>query len=67
MHFYEMNCVFLLEITRRFDPKDPLNNTSALIQVMDGGQPGNMTLFEPMMKQSTSFEISIGKHVDALI
>ena len=49
-------CIFLIEngwividISLKFVPKGPINNISALVQIMAWRQPGDKPLFEPMM------------------
>ena len=49
-------CIFLnenvwisIKISLEFVPKGPINNISALVQIMAWRRPGNKLLFEPMM------------------
>ena len=46
-----MEFSFKYEISLKFVPRSPTDNTPALVQVMAWGQAGNQPLPEPMMKQ----------------
>ena len=50
------NCIFLnenvwipIKISLKFVPKDPMNNITALVQIIAWRRPGNKPLSEPMM------------------
>ena len=45
----------LILISLNFAPKDPIDNKSALVQVMAWCQTGNKPLSEPMLTQFTEF------------
>ena len=47
--FLNENLWILLEISLKFIPKFPINNITALVQIMAWCQPGNKPLSEPMM------------------
>ena len=45
-------CIFLnenVQISIKFVPQGPINNNTALVQIMAWRQPGNKPLSEPMM------------------
>ena len=48
----EKFCI-LIRISLKFVPKDPVDNKSALVQVMAGRRTGNKLLLEPMPTQFT--------------
>ena len=57
-HFADniFKCIFLnenvrisIKISLKFVPKDPINNTPALVQIMVWHRPGDKPLSEPMM------------------
>ena len=47
--FLNENVLISFEISLKFIPKGPINNTPALVQIMAWCQPGDKPLFEPMM------------------
>ena len=49
MHLLNGNCCILIQISLKFVPKDPIDNTPALVQMMAGYQPGDKPLAELMM------------------
>ena len=53
MHFHEWKAVIFIQISLKFVPKDPIDNKSALVQVMAWCWTGNKTFPEPMMTQFT--------------
>ena len=50
--FMHENVWISLKISLNFVPKVPINNISALVQIMAWRRPGNKPLFEPMMVNS---------------
>ena len=49
MHFYECKVCYFDQISLKLDPKGPIDNKSALVQIMAWHQPGDKPLSEPMM------------------
>ena len=49
MDFLEWNIWILINISPKFVPRGPINNITALVQIMARRRPGNKPLFEPMM------------------
>ena len=47
--FLNENVWILVNTTWKFDPKGPINNILALVQIMAWCRPGDKTLSEPMM------------------
>ena len=47
--FFNENAWILIKISLKFVPMGPINNTPALVQIMDWRWPGNKPLSEPMM------------------
>ena len=47
--FFNENVWILIKISLKFDPKGPINNIPALVQIMAWRHPGDKPLSEPMM------------------
>ena len=55
MHFREKDVKILITISLEFVPKCPINNITALVQIMDGRRPGDKPLNEPIMVNLSTF------------
>ena len=51
--FMNENIWISIQISRKFVPKDPINNIPALVQIMAWHWPGDKSLSEPMIAQFT--------------
>ena len=49
MHFPESRSTIFVRISLKFVTKGPINNTTALVHIMNWHRPGNKPLSEPMM------------------
>ena len=49
--FFNVNVLILIQISLKFIPMGPINNITALVQIMAWRRPGDKPLFEPMMVQ----------------
>ena len=47
--FLNENVWIMIQISRKFVPKGPINNIPALVQIVVWRRPGNKPLFEPVM------------------
>ena len=52
-HWHVWNILYFDSISLKFVPKDPIDNTSALLQLMPWRRPGGKPLSEPMLTQFT--------------
>ena len=57
--FLNENVWILIKISLKFVPKGPINNISALVQIIDWHHPGNKPLSEPMMVSMVSLPMHI--------
>ena len=53
MHFLNENFFIWIHISLKFVPKGPIDNKSALVQVMAWRRTGDKPLSEPMLNQFT--------------
>ena len=53
MHFHEQKVLFLIPLSLKFVPNVPIDNKSALVQVMVWRQIGDKPLSEPILTQFT--------------
>ena len=47
--FFNENCCIWIQISLKYVPKGPINNSPALVQIMAWRRPGDKPLSEPMM------------------
>ena len=58
--FLNENVSILIEISLKFVPKSPINNISAVVQIMAWRRPGDKPLSEPMMVSLRRIYASLG-------
>ena len=54
------NCRILIQSARKIVPTGPINNTSALVQIMAWRRTGEKPLFEPIMTYFSDVYASLG-------